>query len=306
MTGPDSRSEILARIAGAPVSWGICEQPSWGVNLEASRVLGELTSVGLHAIELGDDGFFPESNDDTRTLLDEFGVRLLGGFVSLQLHVLDRRAEMLERAERAAARLSGVGGTYFVTAAVMDYDWRTPTPLDREGFAVVNESLQLVDEICAQYGLIQVLHPHLNTMVETKRDVELALECTSVRWCVDTGHLMIGGTDPAAFVRQHFDRIELVHLKDVNLAVAAKVVARELTTREGVDAGLFPPLGQGDVPLKAVVLELEDRGYRGWYVHEQDAALTEIPAQDCGPVEDLRTSVDYLLNDVFPFVKVSA
>ena len=60
------------------------------------------------------------------------------------------------------------------------------------------------------------------------------------------------------------------------------------------------------MPLKTVVLELEDRGYRGWYVHEQDAALTEFPAENEGPVEDLRTSVDYLLNDVFPFVKVSA
>jgi len=306
MSHVENRADVLARLAGAPVSWGICEQPSWGVNLTAERVLRELTSVGLHAIELGDDGFFPDSDADTRALLVEHDVRMLGGFVGLQLHVLDRRAEMLERAERAAARLSGVGATYFVTAAVMDYDWRTPTPLDREGFAVMNESLQLVDEICAKYGLTQVLHPHLNTMVETKRDVDLALECTSVRWCVDTGHLMIGGTDPVEFVRDNFDRVELVHLKDVNLAVAAKVVARELTTRQAVDAGLFPPLGRGDVPLKNTVLALEERGYRGWYVHEQDAALTEIPAENEGPVADLRISVDYLLDEVFPYVQVRA
>jgi inosose dehydratase len=65
-------------------------------------------------------------------------------------------------------------------------------------------------------------------------------------------------------------------------------------------------LGQGDVPLKEVVLSLEDQGYRGWYVHEQDSALVEEPADNEGPVADLRTSIDWLLTDVVPYIKVSA
>lgn len=297
---------FLARLAGAPVSWGVCEQPSWGVMLDVRRVLAELTSVGLHAIELGDDGFFPADDAETRALLAEYDTRMLGGFVPLLLHDASRRDEMLANAEKAASRLAGTGATYFVTAAVMDYDWRTPTPLDRAGFEVLNESLLLVDEICARHGLTQVLHPHMNTMVETKRDVDLALETTSVKWCIDTGHLAIGGTDPVEFVKSNFDRVGLCHLKDVRLDVAARVMARELTTRQAVDAGLFPPLGQGDVPLKEVVLSLEEQGYRGWYVHEQDSALVTEPAENEGPVADLRTSVDWLLTDVVPSIPVSA
>jgi inosose dehydratase len=297
---------FLDRLAGAPVSWGVCEQPSWGIMLDVRRVLAELTSVGLHAIELGDDGFFPADDAETRALLAEYDSRMLGGFVSLLLHDEARRDEMLAIAEKAAARLAGTGATYFVTAAVMDYDWRTPTPLDRTGFEVLNESLLLVDQICARHGLTQVLHPHMNTMVETKRDVDLALETTSVLWCIDTGHLAIGGTNPLEFVQQNFDRVGLCHLKDVRLDVAERVIARELTTREAVDAGLFPPLGQGDVPLKEVVLSLEDQGYRGWYVHEQDSALVVEPAENEGPVADLRISIDWLLTDVVPFIKVSA
>ena len=64
--------------------------------------------------------------------------------------------------------------------------------------------------------------------------------------------------------------------------------------------------GQGDVPLKEVVLSLEDQGYRGWYVHEQDSALVVEPAENEGPVADLRISIDWLLTDVVPFIKVSA
>lgn len=293
-------TDFLSRVAGAPISWGVCEQPNWGIVLDPRRVLTELTDTGLHAIELGDVGFFPDSDEETKALLAEFDVRMLGGFVPLVLHDPDRRAEALSIAERAAARLAGVGGTYFVTAVVWDYDWSNPTPLDEAGFKTLDEGFRAVDEICAKHGLTQVLHPHLTTMVETKRDVDMALEFTSVPWVLDTGHLAIGGTDPLQFARDHADRVGLVHLKDISRAVVDRVMSRELTQRQAVDVGIFPPLGQGDLPIAEVVVALEKNGYRGWYVHEQDTAVVEVPPIGSGPVEDLRVSVDYLRNTVVP------
>jgi inosose dehydratase len=291
---------FLDRVAGAPVSWGICEQPGWGFNLPAARVLEELTSVGLHAIELGDDGFFPDSDEETRALLESYGVRMLGGFVSIQLHDPARRDEMVAVAERMARRLSGTGAQYFVSAAVMDYDWRPPVPLDADGFAELARGIEVVDAICADHGLTQVLHPHLGTMVETRRDVDLALAATDVKWVLDTGHLAIGGTDPAWFARTHGHVVGLVHLKDVRMDIGRRRLAGEISTREGVELGLFPPLGQGDVPLKETVLAMEAGGYRGWYVHEQDAAIEVEPPLGTGPVDDLRTSLRYLVTDVVP------
>ena len=293
---------FLDRVAGAPCSWGICEQPDWGINLSATRVLDELTSVGLHAIELGDDGFFPDSNDETKALLDSYGVRMLAGFVSIQLHDPSRRDEMVAEAERMARRLSGTGAEFFVSAAVADYDWRAPTPLDSVGFADLAEGIRIVDGICATYGLTQVLHPHLGTQVETLRDVEMALAATDVKWVLDTGHLYIGGTDPVWFAREHGDRVGLVHLKDVNAEIGRRRLAGEITTRQGVDMGLFPPLGQGDVPLKETVLAMEAGGYTGWYVHEQDTAIVAEPPAGTGPVEDLRSSLQFLTVDVVPAI----
>jgi inosose dehydratase len=62
-----------------------------------------------------------------------------------------------------------------------------------------------------------------------------------------------------------------------------------------VQAGLFAPLGDGDVPIAEVVTTLEDNGYGGRYVLEQDVAITdrEPPAGD-GPVRDVAKSVAYL------------
>ncbi|HKN53886.1 MAG TPA: inosose dehydratase, partial [Amycolatopsis sp.] len=44
-------SEI--RVAAAPISWGVCEVPSWGRVLDAATVLGEMAELGVQATELG-------------------------------------------------------------------------------------------------------------------------------------------------------------------------------------------------------------------------------------------------------------
>ena len=52
-----------ARIAGSPISWGVCEVPGWGYQLPPDRVLAEMREVGLAATELGPDGFLPREPD---------------------------------------------------------------------------------------------------------------------------------------------------------------------------------------------------------------------------------------------------
>jgi inosose dehydratase len=47
------------KIAGAPISWGVCEVPGWGYQLSPDRVLTEMQQVGLAATEFGPDGFLP-------------------------------------------------------------------------------------------------------------------------------------------------------------------------------------------------------------------------------------------------------
>jgi inosose dehydratase len=60
-----------------------------------------------------------------------------------------------------------------------------------------------------------------------------------------------------------------------------------------VKAGIFRPLGQGDVDIAAMVRALEQAGYQGWYVLEQDVMLDDRPAGE-GPVGNVRESLDFL------------
>jgi len=296
-----SLGALEGRIAAAPISWGICEVPGWGAMLPAARVLSEMSHLGLHATELGAPGFLPGDADALGATLRDHDMTLVGGFVPLVLHDPEQRDDALARAEETAALFEACGATVFVTAVVQDYDWSTPQPLDAKGMRTLGEGLAQVDEVCARHGLTQVLHPHVGTLVETRRDVELALEHTDVAWCLDTGHLQIGGVDPVAFAREHGDRVRHVHLKDMTNDTAGRVIDGDVSLIEGVQSGLFQTLGSGDVDVSDVVLSLESGGYDGWYVLEQDTALTTgLPAPGSGPVEDVERCLTYLRTEVVP------
>jgi inosose dehydratase len=133
----------------------------------------------------------------------------------------------------------------------------------------------------------------VGTMVENGDDVQRVLSGSSVSLCLDTGHLLIGGTDPADLTRQAPDRIAHTHLKDVNSQIADKVRSGRLSYTEGVVEGMYRPLGTGDVDVETIVRTLQGNGYAGWYTLEQDTILTEEPRGE-GPVTDVRTSADYV------------
>jgi inosose dehydratase len=290
---PSGRSPA-DRLAGAPISWGVCEVPGWGLQLPAERVLAEMAALGLRATELGPQGWLPLDGEAVRAELDRHGLRLVGGFVPVVVHERDLSATR-EHAQRAAAQLAAAGADVFVAALVQDDDWAKPVPLDDEAWERASAHLREIADLVATHGLELVLHPHVGTLVETSDDVERALAHTDVRWCFDTGHLLIGGVDPASFVRDHADRIGHVHLKDVNASLAERVRGGELSLVQATQEGLFQPLGEGDARIDEVVRLLEDAGYERWLVLEQDLAITgSEPPVDGGPALDVRKSIEFL------------
>jgi inosose dehydratase len=286
---------IADRLAAAPISWGVCEVPGWGMQLPPERVLGEIAGLGLKATELGPTGYLPTDAAALHDLLARHHLRLVAGFVPLVLHKPTVRDETLREAAKAARTLSEGGADVFVSAVVVDSDWSPRVPLDAPGWSQLIAGLAEVDGVAADHGLVHALHPHVGTLVETHDDVQRVLAGSDVGWCLDTGHLLIGGTDPTEFALRAGDRVHHVHLKDVRSEVAAPLRRGELTLVEATRRGLFCPLGQGDARVDDTIAALERTGYDGWYVLEQDTALTgrEPPVGD-GPVGDVRLCVDHL------------
>jgi len=79
-------SSFAGRLAGAPISWGVCEVPGWGWQFDAATVLSQMQEVGLVATEFGPDGFLPDEPEAKAKTLADKGLRAVGGFVPVVLH----------------------------------------------------------------------------------------------------------------------------------------------------------------------------------------------------------------------------
>ncbi|WP_433657143.1 TIM barrel protein [Nocardia sp. CA-128927] len=272
------------RIAAAPISWGVCEVPGWGHVLDAHTVLSEMAALGLSATELGPPGYLPRDPDELRSLLATFGISSVGGFLALVLHADPELA--LAEAKENAALFAATGADVLVLAAATGLGGYDARPrLSADEWRTLIDTSAAIRDIAAEHGLRTVLHPHVGTHVETETEVERFLADSDLDICLDTGHLLIGGTDPVLLAQRHADRIGHIHLKDVRNAVADEVRGGALEYSEAVRRGLYVPLGEGDVDIAALVSSMQAAGYGGWYVMEQDTALqptdsAELPSRD--------------------------
>jgi inosose dehydratase len=298
MTGPIPQAGARAtaaaqnRIAGAPISWGVCEVPNWGYQLAPERVLAEMQNVGLSATELGPDGFLPADPQQMATVLDTHHLAAVGGFTPVLMHQAGH--DPLPEINRILTGYDATHAEVLVLSAVSGLDGYDTRPiLDDDGWKRLLDNLDRIAHLASEHGVRAVLHPHVGTMIESGSEVQRVLEGSSIALCLDTGHLLIGGTDPAELTRQSPDRIAHTHLKDVDSTIAEQVRAGRLTYTEAVVRGMYRPLGTGDVDVAAIVDTLRGNGYEGWYTLEQDTILTEEPRGE-GPLHDVRISADFV------------
>jgi inosose dehydratase len=283
---------LLERVAGAPISWGVCEVPGWGHQLAADRVLSEMRAVGLSATEFGPEGFLPDDPAEKAATLAAHRLAAVGGFVPVVLH--DAGHDPLPGVDRALDSFLAAGAGVLVLAAVSGSDGYDARPeLDTTDWKRLLDNLDRLADHAAGRGVLACLHPHVGTMVETEGDVGRVLDGSAVPLCLDTGHLLVGGSDPVALAAGATDRIAHAHLKDVDRSWAERVQSGEVTYTQAVAAGMYRPLGKGDIDIAAIVTSLEKSGYDGWYVMEQDTML-DAESDGDRAVLDVRASVEHL------------
>lgn len=301
MTQVDSRTDrsaraarrpLEARIAGAPISWGVCEVPGWGYQLDPDTVLSEMRNLGLTATEFGPVGFLAEEPRAKAAQLAGYEMQAVGGFLPVLLH--DPEHDPLPEVDQFIDGCLASGAGVVVLAAftgVEGYDDRPS--LDERGWTTMLANLDRIAGHARARGVVACLHPHIGTMVETGGETERVIEGSGIGLCIDTGHLVVGGADPVAITAAHPERVVHVHLKDVDAALAKQVIDGTISFGAAVKAGIFRPLGQGDVDIAAMIRALEQAGFQGWYVLEQDVMLDDRPEGE-GPVGNVRESLDFL------------
>lgn len=279
------------QIATAPISWGVSEVPGWGYQLPAARVLAEMRGLGFRATEAGPDDFLPFDGPELAETLRAVELKLVGGFTPLVLH--DPAGGWRSTLDTAISRFAAAEASMVVIAADTGHAGYDSRPeLGADEWARLLAALDEAVKRCHDAGLAASLHPHVGTVVEQPAEIARVAAGCAVPFCLDTGHILVGGGDPVALARDLSDRINHVHFKDVDAALAGRIRSGEITFSDAVRAGVFRPLGDGDVDIPAIVSALSD--YTGWYVLEQDITLSAAPPDDAGPMLDVARSRDYL------------
>jgi inosose dehydratase len=291
VTHEDAHNHAAAELvlATGPVSWGVDFADAPG-NPPWARVLDDTARSGLGALELGPIGYLPEDPEALRDALASRELRAVGSFVFDDLHDPAARDSILESARRACRAIAAAGGRVLV---IID----RPGP-ERAGTAgrgdvarrasvkEWNGILAMVEEIAAiasEHGLVPAVHPHAGGFIEFEDEIERFLGDSSLGLCLDTGHSAYAGLDAADALRRYGRRLVHLHLKDIDSQALARVQREQLDFWQAVAAGVFCPLGDGVVNLRAVADALTAVGYHGFATIEQD----RVPGSG-SPLQDLR------------------
>ena len=263
-------------LASAPVTWGVWERTSGRDDLvPADLLLRTVAGLGFTGIELGPPGYL-----ETQALA-ESGLQLVGGFAPLHLDDEDAfRTDVVEWLDPIAAALAETGqrgpvvladaGTPERLAGAGRPQEQARTALRGDRLARALERVTQAVERCATRGVDAVLHHHTATYVETPEEIAAFLEGTDVPLCFDTGHAAVGGGDPLELAQAYAKRIGHLHVKDVDAELLARVRSGEVPLDQAWGSGIFCPLGEGIVDLRAVLALPELQDFAGWIVLEQD------------------------------------
>jgi inosose dehydratase len=244
------------------------------------RYLDEVPRAGYVYTELGPSGFLPRDPARLREELDRRGLTVCGGTVFAGLH---RGADALRKAiedfSREARLLTEVGARYLIHLPEQYTDMHTGEAteageIDPEHWKnLVTGTNELGRVIYEEFGVELVFHPHVDTHVDTQDRVERFLTDTDpqfVNLCLDTGHISYCGGDNVEIIRRFPDRINYVHLKQVDPEVRERVRRENLPMSEAVKLGAMvePPYGEPAMPPLLAALGDLDRDL--FAVIEQD------------------------------------
>lgn len=279
-------------LGNAPCSWGVefaddPRNPSW------ARVLDEVAAAGYEGVELGPIGFMPEDPAVLGPALADRGLTLTAGVVFEPFHDPTAWDQVREAARRTGRTLAAHGAEHMVLvdsiseARALTAGRSTEAPrlggAELDGFF---DRIRSAAEIGVdEFGLTVSIHAHAAGFVEFEDELECVLAAVDPRLlgiCLDTGHATYAGFDPVDFYARHADRVNYLHLKDVDPEVRATVIEHRVGFYDTWKLGLFCTLGQGAVDFVALHTALEEHGYSGWATveHEWDPAGARVPLDD--------------------------
>ena len=271
----------MTRLGNAPVSFGVFG--TTGGSAAPADMLTALAAAGYDGSELGPPGLFGTPSA-AAALFHSLGLQSVGAYVPLHLALDDDSFEAdLERMAVTCRELTATGAQLAILAdegspELLLHPARegTELALDTAAWQRATHRLARAVALAREHGLAASFHPHISTYVESAWEVDRLIDTTDVTLTLDIGHMALAGADPVDCVHRWRDRIDHIHVKDVDRGVlqAAKSDGRADFDAWWVDVCV--PLGAGDVDIDGVLAALVATNYDGWLVVEQDRGPTSV------------------------------
>jgi sugar phosphate isomerase/epimerase len=296
--GVDTDMQLIAKAKEDPERF-------WG------RLLESLETTGVRAVEMcfapGDlHGALDAYGSPERFAaeLDARGLQVVSGFLDAfdaydAPRTLADETAIMNRAVQEARLLHAAGGEVLVLGMP---GWKPrasqpPVFRDLDSAKTLADLLNRLGAAVRGEGVRLALHTELGSVFCARRDVDLIMLLTDpeyVSLCVDTGQIMLAGSDPLDVVNAHFERLAIMHWKDA--------IGPWLDTVSGHDdryASGFRRVGQGAVDWFALARRLRELTYRGWIILELDRS-----AEPVAQVADARDFVVTALSPLRPFSRL--
>lgn len=297
MTSRDGRK---VRVAAAPINWGVWRRDP--ASPASAEMLDTIFDAGYEGCELGPIGYLADEPGDVARRFAPRGLELVAAYVAADL-ARPLSAEFQHEVASVAAILAvGVGKVLLLGDAMSDARAAVTSRVEHfpetwwtdEEWRQVRENVQTLGSLAISHGVRLAVHPHAGTHIESGREIDLLFGEAGEEpplLCLDTGHILIGGVDPVSVLNRYADRVALVHAKDVDGRILNQLRAGETTYHTAVGDGLYCDFGDGLVDWDGIARGLDQAGYAGWIVAEQDRQLQE---GDPRPAASLRHNREFL------------
>lgn len=274
-----------------------CGQITWRRGeFDQEQILAQIAGAGYDGAPAG--ARTPGEADEVRALFETAGLQPAPGYLGAPFWDSGQADAIVAQAREAAAAHRALGLTEIYVAANLTPERRAVSgkvkpedALDDAGYAAMAETLNRVGAASLEHGVRASFHNHVGSFIETRREIDelfSRVDRSLVFHGPDIGHLAWAGDDVLSYVRDYYDDIVTLHVKDIDPKVLAEGVAQGWDYSGFSDHGIFTELGQGLVDFPALVDLLRTNGFKGWVVVETD--VTQLPTA----LESATISRDYL------------
>lgn len=254
---------------------------------EYPGVLAEIRKAGFDATML--EVLDTQTLQNYAVMVEASGLRLAPGYVQVPLASehggrLERgtfeRIHWFDGVRRKAEESNYFGLSTIFLAAEVNQDavrWQRPAVGHDFSQDRLDELTDLIDEavdVLNAEGVRPGLHNHVGTWIETQQEYEhvlRAIDASRLGASFDIGHLEWAGISAKQAIADWADRVQDLHLKDLDLDLARRSREEGMSYERATDLGLYREPGLGQIDLVDTLSALPD-GFGGWIIIEVDRA----------------------------------